>query len=299
MPKLIIKQDVNEAERRARRSKWLSLSGLFLLLVTVAVAAFFLSRPVITSPAQEPLSLDSAADSGAKAAYISMHNVFNELSAEYEKLSTQGPDDYEKNLKLLGKSDSILRHLDKMQDAVVSLGLSNQEHRQLLNRQQFYKDYWQSKSHFRQLRVSRFEGVDTAGVSSSTKTVDQLNTLSESVPVTTETLPAAEQPKKFKFAKPPPGMELPEGFCDLSNPGSCKPGNDNSAALPTVDNVPLAEDIAEPILPPDDQPKKFKFAKPPPGMELPEGFCDLSNPGSCKPETAEVEMAVEQSNQTN
>lgn len=38
------------------------------------------------------------------------------------------------------------------------------------------------------------------------------------------------------------------------------------------------------------RPKKFQFAKVPVGMELPKGFCDLGSPGSCKPETAKIEV---------
>lgn len=295
MPKLIVKQDVSNAERQARRSKWVSVGGLFLLLVAVAAAAFFLTRPAITSPAQEPLRLESSADNDAKNSYISLHNVFNELSAEYESLSARGSDDYEKNLKLLSKSDSILRHLDKMQQTVASLGLNADEHKQLLNRQQFYKDYWQAKSHFRQLRVSRFEGATGAADAAATRN-EQSAVLSDSTgtPAVPESdaasVATAEQPKKFRFAAPPPGMELPAGFCDLSNPDSCKP--DTNAA------IPLVEDVTPPAS--AGQPGKFKFATPPPGMELPEGFCDLGNPdSSCKPETAEAGAAVDQGNQTN
>ena len=135
------------------------------------------------------------------------------------------------------------------------------------------------------------------------------------------------QPKKpkFQFAKPPEGMEMPAGFCDLNNPeNSCKPEADAmvESGLPALDDLPLPEDLADlpalddlplpdelalpedlpPLpdegLPPlpgdnvavvnDGEPKKskFQFAKPPEGMEMPAGFCDLSNPEqSCKPES--------------
>ncbi|MGB1256407.1 MAG: hypothetical protein ACPG51_11135, partial [Thiolinea sp.] len=94
---------------------------------------------------------------------------------------------------------------------------------------------------------------------------------------------AQEKPKKrkFQFAKPPADMELPAGFCDLNNPASCKP----------EDGVGIAETAAldESVTDGDEtqeKPKKrkFQFAKPPAGMELPAGFCDLNNPASCKPE---------------
>lgn len=306
MPKLIIKQDIDPARRQAQRNKRLSVFGLLVLFTAVAVAAFLLTRPVINSPAQEPLKLGSATSMTAKNSYLSLFNVFNELSAEYETLSARGSDDYEKNLKLLGKSDAILSHLEKMRQIVPEIGLGDDEHKQLLNRQQFYKDYWQAKSHFRQLRVSRFENTANAEdiVVPEQQTSEQAITTAAEGVAETEIVPVTDtvQPKKFKFATPPPGMELPAGFCDLTNPDSCKLDNTQMIDAPAGINAPLAADLAAPddIVPvADNAPKKFKFAAPPPGMELPEGFCDLSKPGSCKPGTAEVGMSTEQNNQAN
>ncbi|PIE01161.1 MAG: hypothetical protein CSA79_01225 [Thiothrix nivea] len=290
MPKLIIKQDIDPARLQAQRNKQLSIIGLLLLLAVVTAAAFLLTRPVINALVQSPLILDSATSMEAKNNYISLHNVFNELGAEYETLSAQGSDDYEKNLKLLDQSGAILHHLEKMQQAVPEIGLDDDEQKQLYNRQQFYKDYWQAKSHFRRLRVSHFKN----GTNNSETVLPEWQGQTEAAMVDntagTETVPTvADAPKKFRFATPPPGMKLPTGFCDLNNPGSCKPG-ENQAGDTTEPTIPLAEDIpvSDKLLPvsdPDNPPRKFKFATPPAGMELPTGFCDLTNPGSCKPDT--------------
>ncbi len=270
MPKLVIKQDVETADPQVRQSKWLSLGGLLLLLAAVAATAYFFTRPVVTSPFQQALVLDSARNATIKAEYLSMYKVFNELGREYEELSSQGLDNYEKNIRLLDKSGEILLHLENMSVLVDQLGLDDVEYQQLINRHQFNEDYWQAKSHFRQLRVSRFE---TSG-----KRFDVSGSGGASDSFAQDVAPA-DKPKKFQFAKPPAGMELPEGFCDLSNPGSCKPeatAQETGTTLPLPEDLP-AEDVAS-------KPKKFRFAKPPPGMELPEGFCDLSNSRSCKPE---------------
>lgn len=271
MPKLVIKQDTGAAGRQVRQSKWLSLGGLLLLLVAVAGAAYFFTQPVITSPAQQALVLDSAQNQEMKAKYLSMHNVFNELGNEYEKLSSQGLDDYGKNIRLLDKSGEILAHLDEMSALTDQLQLDADEYQQLFNRHQFNKDYWQAKSHFRQLRISRFENGGK-----------RLTTVAEEST-------SADKPKKFQFAKPPAGMELPEGFCDLSNPGSCKP--EAAQAQGTVGELlPLPADIPDDNTVAGEPQKKFQFAKPPAGMKLPEGFCDLSNPGSCKPAVTEAAL---------
>nr|CAA6809338.1 MAG: Unknown protein [uncultured Thiotrichaceae bacterium] len=267
MPKLVMKQNVGVADRKARQDKWLSLGGLLLLVVAVAGTAYFFTRPVVvTSPVQGALLLDSAENAEVKSRYLSMHNVFNELASDYERTSAQGLDDYQKNTQLFDQSEEILAHLDEMNILADQLGLSNDEYKRLFNRHQFNKDYWQAKSHFRQLRISRF---DAGGA------VD--------APVTQADVATEDKPKKFQFAKPPEGMELPEGFCDLNNPGSCKPeGNELQADL-TEENLALPVEAPAEVA---DKPKKFQFAKPPEGMELPEGFCDLNNPGSCKPEAS-------------
>ena len=266
MPKLVIKQDVGTAGRNARQVKWLSLGGLLLLLITVAGAAYFSTRPVITSPVQQALALDSAQNPEVKAKYLSMHRVFNQLGVEHEKLSSQGLDDYEKNVRLLDKSGEILLHLDDMSALTDQLGLDDDEYQQLFNRHQFNKDYWQAKSHFRQLRVSRFE-----------------NGGQTTVPVVEEAVISADTPKKkFQFAKPPVGMELPAGFCDLSNAASCKPEAAQAQVTEALLPLPIDDTASQPK-------KKFQFAKPPAGMELPAGFCDLSNSESCKPETAQAQ----------
>ncbi len=233
MPKLIIKQDVDPARLQAQRNKRLSIIGLLILLAVVTVAAFLLTRPAINSLAQEPLKLDSATSIEAKNSYISLHNIFNKLSTEYETLAAQGSDDYEKNLRLLDQSGAILRHLEKMQQIVPEIGLGDNEQKQLYNRQQFYKDYWQAKSHFRRLRVSHFENGTNGGGTVLPEWREQAEAAIIDDRVETETMSAAADapisdtdnpPRKFKFATPPAGMELPADFCDLTNPGSCKPG---------------------------------------------------------------------------
>lgn len=282
MPKLVIKQDVGTAGSSARQGKWLSLGGLLLLLIAVAGTAYFSTRPVITSPVQQPLVLESAQDPEVKAKYMSMHKVFSQLGVEYEKLSSQGIDDYGKNIKLLDKSGEILLHLGGMSALTDQLGLDDDESQQLFNRHQFNKDYWQAKSHFRQLRVSRFENGGQATVS-----------------VVEEEIASADVPnaprKKFQFAKPPAGMELPAGFCDLSSSESCKP--ETAQVQPDELLLPLPADI--PADAAASKPKmKFQFAKPPAGMELPSGFCDLSDPASCKPEK-EAMVAGEDNSKAN
>jgi len=276
MPKLVIKQDVGVAGRKARQDKWLSLGGLLLLVVAVAGTAYFFTRPVVTSPTQGALLLDSAENSEAKARYLSMHNVFNELASDYGKTSAQGLDDYQKNTQLLDQSEEILVHLDEMNILSEELGLSSGEYKKLFNRHQFNKDYWQAKSHFRELRISRFEAAGGA--------VDPIVPQAE--------VDVADKPKKFQFAKPPAGMKLPDGFCDLSDPAaSCKPEGNAVQAGVVDEALPLPVDT--PVETVANKPKKFQFAKPPAGMKLPDGFCDLSDPAaSCKPEGNAVQAGA-------
>ncbi|MGB0848660.1 MAG: hypothetical protein ACPGSM_18150, partial [Thiolinea sp.] len=284
MPKLIIKQEAGETARRNKIAKWLSLGGLFALLATVAAAAVFFTKSPLPSPELEPLAFTSATDNVAKSGYESLHAILGDLMTEYESLAARGVDGYQKNLMLLGKAESILNHLDKMAGTAQKLGLNDREHEELTDRHQFYKDFWQAKLHFRELRASRFEDTDSPDtqqvVDSQAGDVEQV--LPELSGEESQAVVADEQPKKrkFQFAKPPADMELPAGFCDLNNPASCKP--DDGAG--TAANAALDESVTDDETQEKPKQRKFQFAKPPADMELPAGFCDLNNPASCKPE---------------
>lgn len=343
MPKLIIKQDNQNSQRQTRKAVWYSVAGLSGMLAVVAVTAYLFYKPIAESAAQlESAELSSAKDSVAKAAYHSLQAVLADLDAEYESLSASGVDDYQKNLNLLGKTEAILRHLDRMVASVEQLQLDQDEQLALANRHQFYKDYWQSKQHFRALRVSRFEqqpansseSPEAATVAHSAESmVTEAEPVNLAIPTDQlvsepSSQPAIEQPapRRLRFAKPPPGMALPAGFCDLTKPGACQAETETTENQPTeplllenavvadgakvdlVEQLPLTDTLpqgmglsaqpAEAVTLPenltvergsDALPTKqmFRFAKPPPGMKLPAGFCDLQNPESCQPASAE------------
>lgn len=60
------------------------------------------------------------------------------------------------------------------------------------------------------------------------------------------------------------------------------------AAAPAPENISDISDTKESKTAVAGKPKKFQFAKRPVDIELPEGFCDLSNSGSCQTEIAEA-----------
>lgn len=351
MPKLIIKHDNKDRRRQNQSAKWLSIAGLLGMVgVVVATGYVFYQSTDATAKRIAPLVLNSASDPVQQASYDSLQAVLADLDAEYEALSASGVDDYQKNLKLLGKAEGVLRHLERMEQVGQRLVLDEKERLELANRHQFYQDYWQSKQHFRALRVSRFEQQSTTKVvsdttpssASGTAQVELVSSQSaqtladdkaEEPALSEADLSAAglteaprvppdqPAPRKFQFAKPPPDMALPAGFCDLSNPGACKPEGDagesvefvagatpdaadaEPVAVELVEQLPLEDTLPDnldvgaepadapsadsgsgdgPLTPPPGK-KTFQFAKPPPGMKLPAGFCDLQNPGSCQP----------------
>ncbi|MCB1619783.1 MAG: hypothetical protein KDI44_03485 [Thiothrix sp.] len=212
MPKLIVKQEgpSSWSERYAGR---LSLAGLLLLLVTVAVAGYYYTHlPVSRMPA---VSLATAVSPQAVEEYRVLTGLLQELGWEYEELSATGAEDYRKNLYLAGKAEAILRHLDKMDEAVLAMGLSAEEQRQALNQDDYSRDYWQARLYFRQLRQNRYQVADLEPAAGSSPSAPVAGGAEPLIPTPDRLADAETRPR---FAEPPP-----EGFCTLSGPNACKP----------------------------------------------------------------------------
>ena len=241
MPKLVIKQDLVEISSTQKYAKWVSIGGLLLLL---AVVAFFLSlsflRPTPAPagfPASLPLpSMQSSSNTEGKAALIQQNDELEAMSARFQALAGQVPGSQVQASALLAEAEGILQQLFIMDDSVLALGLDDNELQAMQTRQQYLQDVWQSRLHFSELRLGRMQdNVAAVNVMAEQPVVSVQEVVPGTEVVSAPAEPVAALPesvggekKGSRFlAAPPPDMELPAGFCNLTGPDACKPEPEN------------------------------------------------------------------------
>lgn len=221
MPKLIVKQDLPEPSFQEKLAEHLRtiLPVLLVLLVVVAAGAFYFSNRAPEFAQSLP-----AVDVALPATYTEQENALVKLSREFKTVSTRA-ESLEKHGTLITDAESILQHLDVMDEIVAQLKIDEDEQQALFTRHQYQKDYWESKLVFHRLRLSRFEreSVVQAIVQDSDEQAPTEVAEQSGVP--------AEPPEELKRAAAeglPEGVELPPGFCPLFGPEaeSCKPGDE-------------------------------------------------------------------------
>ncbi len=232
MPKLIVKQETENSSWSQNYLKWLSITGFGALLLFVAsmVVPDLVSSNASSSPS---LSVDTASNAAAKSAYQLQQQQFSGLDKAYKSLAASGVDGYQQNLALHYQTGTILQHLDAMDAEIDQMGLADTELVALLERQQYLQDYWQAEQHFRQLRLVHFEqSHKVAEAEPAPVAISQADASTEypTHPVAADSavdiIEPAPTTSRF-LATPPPGVELPAGFCTLEGPNACKPSADD------------------------------------------------------------------------
>ncbi|WP_162596640.1 hypothetical protein [Thiofilum flexile] len=195
MPKLIIKQ--------SKPLTSLKITLIALLSLILMIAATLLGF----RPYQElPTSLLSAADTTAQTQYQTAHAKLSRLVADFNQQFTQkqqGSKHYHE--QAVAQTDVILEQLNQLDRIVEQAKLPNETLKTLGATHQYQRDYWDAQRHFQLLRLDRF--AEDALLASSQTEVD--------IPLITKQVIEAEPvaSKKFHFATPPSGVNLPAAFC--------------------------------------------------------------------------------------
>ena len=155
MPKLIVKQEVPLLGRRYSHfiiglaivlTAGLLVSGTWLWWSDTALHSLHLLFPQTNTKTQQ--------------LYEQEQELLSRLIQRFEMESTQkSVETRVQNERLIQHIDAILLQLDSMDSAITQASLSKARSETLLNTHQYQKDYWLSKRHFQELRLSRWGQV--------------------------------------------------------------------------------------------------------------------------------------------
>ncbi|PID49505.1 MAG: hypothetical protein CR991_05590 [Proteobacteria bacterium] len=223
MAKLLIKREIEEVSWLKQFVQSWPYMGMLLLLLTAATLIVWQLQtaapfsPITSDPdSKKTLSLDSASDKAALAAFLTEQEQLRLFEREYQLLLKQNIHEWESHLVLSNHVEMVLQHLAIMDELIEPMGLSSSESKDLQAEQRYLKDEWQAKQHFHELRLSSLqpEALQTEGL--QTIASQQVSDVDTTPPVAAS-----------RFAVPPDGVELPPGFCTLGGSGACKPDASN------------------------------------------------------------------------
>lgn len=202
MPKLIIRQNTPKTLTTLKIT-WVAVLGLILMIA--GTLWWF-------QPQQENLlPLLSAADKTTQTQYQATQTKLNHLIQSFNRQfgQKQGSKNYHE--QAITQADAILEQLNQLDEIVEQANLPSETLKTLNTAHQYQRDYWDTQRHFQELRLSRFE--DEAILAG--------NPVNHKLPVELEADAVAPTAKKFQFATPPAGVELPADFC-VPGASTCK-----------------------------------------------------------------------------
>jgi hypothetical protein len=158
----------------------------------------------------------SAVQTDYQTTQVKLRELIQSFETQAKISNANSPRNYHE--QAVTQIDAILEQFNQLDSLVDQAQLPSETTKTLLDNHQYQRDYWDAQRHFQELRIAHFD--DEAVLAG--QTVNLIPEALEATPQTNDAVEAiAPVAKKFQFATPPAGAELPADFCVLGS-GTCK-----------------------------------------------------------------------------
>lgn len=210
MPKLIIKQNTPKMINSA------TIWAIVLSMSTLAAVAWLWLKPKPEPLIQLLSHAPSAVQTDYQTTQVKLRGLVQSFETQAKISNANSPRNYHE--QAVTQIDAILEQFNQLDSLVDQAQLPSETAKTLLDNHQYQRDYWDAQRHFQELRIAHFD--DEAVLAG--QTVNLIPETLEATPQTNDAVEAiAPVAKKFQFATPPAGAELPADFCVLGS-GTCK-----------------------------------------------------------------------------